>query len=156
MFSKMLKKILVPYDGSKYSARALKRAMELAHNLDSEIILLTVSNISYISPPGMLHGLTRSKSEKDAMKRYAKSVKSDAGEMLKNAKKKCESKGITASYQVKEGDVSDEILKFAKKKKISLIVIGAQGLRGLSTFKTLGSVSRKVSEYASCPVLLVR
>ncbi|NIP61389.1 MAG: universal stress protein, partial [Nitrosopumilaceae archaeon] len=35
-------------------------------------------------------------------------------------------------------------------------VIGAQGLRGLSAFKTLGSVSRKVSEYASCPVLLVR
>ena len=34
MFSKMLTKILVPYDGSKYSIKALTRAMELAHNLD--------------------------------------------------------------------------------------------------------------------------
>ena len=156
MFSNMLKKILVPYDGSKYSEKALRRAMELAHNLDSEILLLTVTNVSYISPPGMLQGLTRSKSEKEAMKRYEKSVKRDTEEVLKDAKKKCQEKGITVSNIVKEGDVTDEILKFAKKRKVTLIVIGAQGLSGLSTFKILGSVSRKVSEYATCPVLLVR
>lgn len=152
----MLKKILVPYDGSKYSDKALRRAMELAHNLDTEVFLLTITNVSYISPPGMLHGLTRSKSEKQAMKKYAKSVKRDAEEMLKAAKKKCEEKGITVSYLIKDGDIADEILKFVKKRRISLIVIGSQGLRGLSTFKTLGSVSRKVSEYATCPVLIVR
>lgn len=156
MFSKMLTKILVPYDGSKYSVRALTRAMELAHNLDSEIFLLSVVNVGYISPPGLLHGLVKSKKEKDAVKKWAKTVKADAEKMLKNALKKCESKGISASYKIEEGDIAGKILDFEKRKKITLIVIGSHGLHGLGKLKTLGSVSRRVSENAKSPVLIVR
>jgi len=156
MFSKMLTKILVPYDGSRHSSKALTKAMELAHNLDSEIFIITVVNVGYISPPGMLHGLTRTKSEKVTIKKYAKSVKSDAEQMLLNAKKRCDAKGISSSIVIKEGDIAREILDFSKKKKVTLIVIGSQGLHGISKIKTLGSVSRKVSENASCPVLIVR
>ncbi len=155
MFSKMLTKILVPYDGSKYSTKALTRATELAHNLDSEIILFSVVNVGYVSPPGLL-GLIKSKKEKDTIKKWSKSVKTDAEKMLKNALKKCESKGITASYVISEGEVSSKILDFATKKKISLIVIGSHGLHGIGKLKTLGSVSRRVSENAKCPVLIVR
>lgn len=155
MFSKMLTKILVPYDGSKYSAKALTRATELAHNLDSEIILFSVVNVGYVSPPGLL-GIIKSKKEKDTIKKWSKSVKTDAEKMLKNALKKCESKGITASYVISEGEISSKILDFATKKKISLIVIGSHGLHGIGKLKTLGSVSRRVSENAKCPVLIVR
>ena len=76
--------------------------------------------------------------------------------MLKMALKKCESKGITASYVISEGEISSKILDFASKKKISLIVIGSHGLHGIGKLKTLGSVSRRVSENAKCPVLIVR
>ena len=156
MFSKMLTKILVPYDGSKYSEKALVRATELAHNLDSEIFVLAVVNVGYISPPSLLHGLIKSKKEKDAIKKWTKTVKDDTEKMLKNAIKKCESKGISASYIIEEGDVAGKILDFEKRKKITLIVIGSQGLHGLGKLKTLGSVSRKVSENAKSPVLIVR
>jgi len=155
MFSKMLTKILVPYDGSRYSIKALERAIELSHNLDSELFLLSVVYVDYISPPGML-GLVRTKSEKDAVKKWAKTVRLDAEKMLKTAIKKCETKGVSASYSIARGNISDEILNFTKRKKISLIVIGSQGLYGIKKFKTLGSVSRKVSEQAKCPVLIVR
>ncbi|MBA4451570.1 MAG: universal stress protein [Nitrosopumilaceae archaeon] len=155
MFSKMLTKILVPYDGSKYSVKALTRATELAHNLDSEIILFSVVNVGYISPPGLL-GIIKSKKEKNAIKKWSKSVKTDTEKMLKIALKKCESKGITASYVISEGEISSKILDFASKKKISLIVIGSHGLHGIGKLKTLGSVSRRVSENAKCPVLIVR
>ncbi len=155
MFSKMLSKILVPYDGSKYSMKALTRATELAHNLDSEIILFSVVNVGYVSPPGLL-GIIKSKKEKDAIKRWSKSVKTDTEKMMKNALKKCESKGISASYVISEGEISGKILDFATKKKISLIVIGSHGLHGIGKLKTLGSVSRRVSENAKCPVLIVR
>ncbi|MBA4453986.1 MAG: universal stress protein [Nitrosopumilaceae archaeon] len=155
MFSKMLTKILVPYDGSKYSVKALTRATELAHNLDSEIILFSVVNVGYVSPPGLL-GIIKSKKEKDTIKKWSKSVKADTEKMLKNALKKCESKGITASYVISEGEISSKILDFASKKKISLIVIGSHGLHGIGKLKTLGSVSRRVSENAKCPVLIVR
>lgn len=155
MFSKMLTKILVPYDGSKYSTKALTRATELAHNLDSEIILFSVVNVGYVSPPGLL-GIIKSKKEKEAVKKWSKSVKTDTEKMLKIALKKCESKGITASYVISEGEISSKILDFATKKKISLIVIGSHGLHGIGKLKTLGSVSRRVSENAKCPVLIVR
>lgn len=155
MFSKMLTKILVPYDGSKYSVKALTRAIELAHNLDSEILLFSVVNVGYISPPGIL-GLVKSKEEKAAIKKWSKSVKTDTEKMLKNALKKCESKGITASYIIAEGDVAGKILDFSKKRKISLIIIGSHGLHGIGKLKTLGSVSRRVSENANCPVLIIR
>jgi len=155
MFSKMLTKILVPYDGSKYSVKALTRAMELAHNLDSEIFLFSVVNTGYISPPGLL-GLIKSKEEKAVIKKWSKSVKADTEKMLKNAVKKCESKGITVSFCVDSGDVASKILDFSKKKKISLIIIGSHGLHGIGKLKTLGSVSRRVSENANCPVLIIR
>lgn len=156
MFSKMLTKILVPYDGSKFSVKALTRAMELAHNLESEIFLFSVVNVGYISPPGLLRSLINSKEEKAAIKKWSKSVREDAEKMLKKAVKKCHSKGITASYWIDQGDIAGKILDFAKDKKISLIIIGSVGLHGLGKLKTLGSVSRRVSENAKCPVLIIR
>jgi len=155
MFAKMLTRILVPYDGSKFSIKALSRAMDLSHNLDSEIFLFSVVYVDYISPPGML-GLIRTKSEKETIKKWTESVRSDAEKMLKLAVKRCDERGISASYNIVQGNVANEILSFAKKKKISLIVIGSQGLHGIEKLKTLGSVSRRISEQAKCPVLLVR
>ena len=155
MFSNMLTRILVPYDGSKYSTKALARAIELSHNLDSEIFLISVVYVDYISPPGML-GLFRTKSEKEAIKKWTYSVKQETEKMLKSAIKRCNKKGVSASYNIAQGNVASEILNFAQRKKISLIVIGSQGLHGINKLKTLGSVSRRVSEQAKCPVLLVR
>ena len=155
MFSKMLTRILVLYDGSKYSVKALSRAMELSHNLDSEVFLFSVVYVDYIAPPGIL-GLTRTRSEKEAIKKWTESVRGNTEKMLKSAVKRCEQKGVSASYTITQGNVANEILSFAKKKRISLIVIGSHGLHGIGKLKTLGSVSRKVSEQAKCPVLLVR
>jgi nucleotide-binding universal stress UspA family protein len=47
------------------------------------------------------------------------------------------------------------ILKFARGRKVDLIVIGSQGLHGVNRLKVLGSVSRKVSELAPCAVMIV-
>ena len=156
MFSKMLTKILVPYDGSKYSEKALTRAMKLAHNLDSEVFLFSVVYLDYISPPGGLLGLTKTKSEKETMKKWEELVRIETEKMLKLAVKRCNEKGVSASYSIARGNVAKEILNFAEKKKISLIMIGSLGLHGIGKLKTLGSVSRRVSEEAKCPVLLVR
>jgi nucleotide-binding universal stress UspA family protein len=156
MFSKMLTKILVPYDGSKYSVKALASAVEFAHNIDSEVFLFSVVDVGYISPPGLLHGLIKSKEEKAVIKKWSKLVKVDAEKMLKAAVTKCESKGITASFRIEQGNVAGRILDFAKKKRISLIIIGSHGLHGIGKLKTLGSISRRVSENAKCPVLIIR
>ena len=46
----------------------------------------------------------------------------------------------------------EQILRFAKNNKIDMIVMGSQRLKGISKIKALGSVTRKVSESADCPV----
>jgi nucleotide-binding universal stress UspA family protein len=49
----------------------------------------------------------------------------------------------------------EKIIEFAKNEQVDLILIGSVGLSELSKVKALGSVSRSVSEWAICPVLIV-
>ena len=155
MASKILSRILVPYDGSKYSKNALDKAIEISKKELSHIDIISVINVNYIQPPGSLLGMV-SESSVNAIKRLTDSAKKETSRMLEAQVSKCRSKGIKADSKVMSGKISDEILKFAKKKKITLIVIGSQGLHGLKKIKVLGSTSRKVSEFANCPVLIVR
>jgi nucleotide-binding universal stress UspA family protein len=62
---------------------------------------------------------------------------------------------IATSTHVLIGSPADKIVEFANGEKIDLIVMGNTGLRGVNKIRTIGSVSRRVSEIASCPVLLV-
>jgi nucleotide-binding universal stress UspA family protein len=72
--------------------------------------------------------------------------------------KSLENKGageIAISTHVLLGAPADKIIEFGDRENIDLIIIGNVGLKGTTKIKTLGSVSRRVSEVASCPVLLV-
>ena len=155
MGSDILSRILVPYDGSKYSKSALSRAIEIAKKDKSKIDIISVINVDYIRPPGALLGMV-SPSSINAIKKITASAKKEAGQMLTAQVSKCRSKGIKADSKVLSGYTVDAILKYAKQKKITLIVLGSQGLHGIKKLKILGSTSRKVSEFAHCPVLIVR
>ena len=54
-----------------------------------------------------------------------------------------------------EQPVSEQILKYTSDNKIDLIIIGSQRLNKFSKIKALGSVSRKISENADCPVMII-
>jgi nucleotide-binding universal stress UspA family protein len=62
---------------------------------------------------------------------------------------------VSLQSEVLIGDPSNEILQFANDEKVDLIIIGTTGLSGIKKF-VFGSVARKVSEKAKCPVMLVR
>lgn len=153
--SNIFSKILVPYDGSKYSKRALSKAIEIAKKDESKIDIISIMSLDYIQPPGGLLGMV-SPSSVSAIKKITESVKKETSKMLAAQVSKCRSKGIKADYKVFSGNTAEQILKYAKQKKSSLIVIGSQGLHGIQKLKVLGSTSRKVSELANCPVLIVR
>lgn len=153
----MYQRILVPFDGSKYAKNALEQASDIARHGNGTIYLCTVVSIGSVVPPGSLLGLVKSASEGTLQKRLLKSAKTQTQNMHDVQIKYCESKGIRVySNIIDDGNVSEEILAFAKRKSVDLIVIGSQGLHGIGKLKSLGSVSRKISEHASCPVLIVR
>jgi nucleotide-binding universal stress UspA family protein len=63
--------------------------------------------------------------------------------------------GFTAEPMCKVGDPAEEIMNVASKRTADLIVMGAKGLGTIDRI-LLGSVSTRVVQYASCPVLVVR
>lgn len=153
----MYQRILVPFDGSKFSKNALNEAIKIAQMTDGIIYLCTIISMGSIVPPGSLLGLMKSASTGDLQRRLIRSAKIQAERLEQSQISYCKSKGVKAYYKIiVDGNIAEEILKIAKKKTIDLIVIGSQGLHGISKIKSLGSVSRKVSELASCPVLIVR
>jgi nucleotide-binding universal stress UspA family protein len=62
---------------------------------------------------------------------------------------------VSLGGECRYGSADDQILRFAKDNKIDTIVMGNRKLKGVSKLNALGSVARKVSELADCPVLIV-
>ena len=64
--------------------------------------------------------------------------------------------GIKLESLVIYGVPSNQIIDYSNNNRVDLIVMGSNGLQGLSKFRGLGSVSRKVSEAVSCPMTIIR
>jgi nucleotide-binding universal stress UspA family protein len=151
----IFKRILVPFDGSKYSRNALLQAIEISKNFGSKIFIVTAVDVSDF-PPGMLLALLKKdKRLEQSVSEFVTAAKSQIRRELLAEVAVCKAKGADAYYDIIAGNPVDAILKFARGRKIGLIVMGSQGLHGIGRLKALGSVSRKISELASCPVMIV-
>jgi len=49
----------------------------------------------------------------------------------------------------------EEIVSVAKQEKVDLIIMGSRQLKKIEKLRALGSVTRRVSEIADCPVMIV-
>ena len=156
MSSVKFSKILVPLDGSKTSRKALVHAIGIAKNFKSKLYLITAVDMSDF-PPGMLLSLlSKDKRLEKSIGQFVVAAKSVARKELLADVAICKSKGVTdAYYDVVAGKPVESILKFERGIHPDLIVMGSKGLHGLGQIKTLGSVSRKVSELAKCPVMII-
>lgn len=150
--SKTYGNILVPYDGSVYSQKALKMAFNMASAFDSSLYLVNVIDVSTVSPPGKI----RSKESRKTLNQIKNSIKTSVESYLQKIQKEYGDLGVIVKGFVLEGDVTGKLLKFIQDKNIDLVIIGSKGLSGVSKLISLGSVSRKVSELAGCPVVIVR
>jgi universal stress protein A len=143
------KKILVPTDFSKFSANALKKAVDIAKQHNSKIYLLHV--IGIIQTCAIDYCLD----EATILQLEAKSTDSSKTMMEKQIRKAARDKDIEIVSEVRKGTPYEEILKEQQEKKIDLIVIASHGSTGL-LHHLMGSVASKVTKGAKCPVLLVK
>ena len=144
-------KILVAYDGSDSSKKAIELIGKMAKN-DDEVILLTVIPAELLSSTFtkmLLPTIDLSSVAKDS------SFKERAEETLKEAAKKIENKVAKVETMVETGDPADEILVTAKNKACDLIVVGYKGYGKEGRF-LIGSVTDKVVRHAYCSVMVVR
>ena len=134
--------ILVPLDGSKYSEKALLHACDMAKNYQSRLILLYVVEKSI--PINLLD-----------RKEYLKILRKFGNKVLVNAKKTTTLHGVDSTIILKEGNITSEIVKLAKKEQCNLIIVGNKGLGATARF-ILGSVSNKLANNSPCSVLIVK
>jgi nucleotide-binding universal stress UspA family protein len=158
-------RLLVPIDGSNESENALEFAVNLQQKLignsNKEIIILNIIPHIHI-PVGFERPIRSPKSGEtislsDYIEEMNNTIKLEWIEKLSDIKRKYESLDIKIRTEILVGgaSISENIIGFANKENVNMIVIGNIGLGGISKGKALGSVSRKVSEMAKCPVLIV-
>ena len=151
----------MPYDGSQFADKALENAIGIAKisGANTQVILLHVTpNIPipltferpvYSAKTGKSIPLTQ------YIQELTEEMEENASKMLEEEKRKFAHHNINIETISLNGYPPEKIIEFANREKVDLIVIGNVGLSGLSKVKALGSVSRSVSERASCPVLIV-
>ena len=146
----LIKNILVPYDGSPLSKKALDLAKDIARNFNADLKLLMIIPVYYPISDSVFSGA--------AVMNYQRVVKAltEQGEKeIKKITEKCREEGAKTFYKIVHDDVSDAIIKEVKRSKIDLIIMGSRRLTGIASLKRLGSTARHVSEHATCPVTIV-
>jgi nucleotide-binding universal stress UspA family protein len=136
------RRILVGYDGSPPSEKALEIGLSIASTLDSKLEVLAVVPQDEPSATAEPHA-----SVDDPRKRYEKALRRIADAANEN--------GIEIETDTVAGHPAEQIIQRARQSHADLIVVGR---RGSSKFKNLvmGSVSEHVMAHAQCPVLVTR
>ena len=151
----MYKTILVPHAGTAGGDEALKHAIHIAKSNSSKIIILhVIEEYSYL-PTLALHS-SQLATIRNQMREALRSMKKGMEIEISKRRKLCEKEGITSQIKITVGNPFDEIMKIEQNQKIGLIVMAKRRkLRGIKSLLKLGSVSRKVLESVSCPVLML-
>ncbi len=135
--------ILLPFDGSEFSKKALERACQLSKLDGSEVTIL------YVIPRyEEMIGFFRT----DSIRR---SLSSEAEKIVDGARKIASAQGISVKTEIREGQTADEIVKAASRLKKDLIVMGTYGWQGINKV-IMGSTTERVVMDAPCPVLAVK
>ena len=146
-----MKKMLVAYNGSEASKKAIDLVCKCA-NKEDEITLLTVVPAE-LAESSFTRMLLPTIDLSEIVK--SGSFKQKAMESLTKIKKDIDSKVSKVSIAVEAGDPADEILLSAKKYNANIIVVGYKGYGKEGRF-LLGSVTDKVVRHATVSVLVVR
>ncbi len=138
----MFKNILLAFDGSEYSIKALAYARSMAEQYQATLWLVHV-----FAPTSDLLGY------EDYEKLFAK--RKCAGQLvIDDALEKLGEPSLDIRQELVEGPEAESILKVAQNNGADLIVMGTRGLGAVKGL-FLGSVSREVIRHSTCPVMVV-
>lgn len=146
----MIRKILVPLDGSEHAGKALDIAVDLAEKYSAEVVLLSVVPYTDLVLVSMVPSSVREEPYLIKLRDYYEEVLSKALRKTKKIKP-----NLKVSTKLTEGKQADKIVETAKEGRFDIIVMGSRGMSGIKEF-LLGSVSHRVADKAPCAVLIVK
>jgi len=142
-----IKQILVPLDFSDFSCQALKAARWIAADVGATIRALHVIE-EVIHPSFYVTGQT-------SLSSWYPEIEANSVKEMQKLADKAGGPDVPLEFHVKEGRSAVDIVAFAKRNPIQLIVMASHGLTGIDHF-LLGSVTEKVVRLAPCPVLVIK
>jgi nucleotide-binding universal stress UspA family protein len=148
----MIKKILVPLDGSKLAECVLPFVEELAMKLSAEAVFISITNRVQGYWP------FEDVSQPDAVRLVPQgtcTMEEQAAQYLNMAAKSIEEKGIKIIKEVICGKTAQEIIFYANDNHCDLIIISTHGRSGLTKL-THGNITGKILKLASIPVMVIK
>lgn len=146
----MYERILVPYDGSATSDKALAEAVRLAKPCSSRLRLIhVVDPLLHVS--GFETGATYTR-------QILPGLLAAGMELLRKAREPLEAQGVDVESELIQSGgerVARIVVEQAESWKADLIVLGTHGRRGIDRV-LMGSDAEQVARTAPVPVLLVR
>lgn len=144
----MIRRILVPTDGSPLSAAAEDAAIAFAKACDAEIVALAVAQpepVLFTSEGALAGGEPQVDVLLEAAQRHAGRIADAAGQA-----------GVRCTPLTGYGYApADEIIETVRRQRCDLVFMASHGRRGLSRL-IAGSVTQRVLAYAPVPVIVYR
>jgi len=148
---RLVRRILVPLDGSKLGEVAIPYAEALARLLGAEIVLFQAF-ITPASPVGYYEGRSVSLT---TIKETEEQMRASAMAYLDSLGKAFQEKGLSTSSVVRLGSAADQIIEYAEPNGIDLIAMSTHGRSGIGRW-VMGSVTDKVLHAGDTAVLTIR
>jgi nucleotide-binding universal stress UspA family protein len=148
-------RILVPLDGSELAELVLPHVEALASpqgSTGAEVVLVGICE-PLVMPP--VTTPETSVNWGTAADEYMAKSKKTTERYLSKVQKGLTDAGLKVSLEVLEGDPATEIIDYAGKRQVNLIVMATHGRSGIGRW-AYGSVAQKVLHGGSSPILLVR
>jgi nucleotide-binding universal stress UspA family protein len=140
--------ILVAIDGSTHCDRVVDEAIELAKATSSSILL------AFVAPKLSVPDEYTSTSE-ESVPTVEEYYEDFAERMFGDLGGRIEKQGVKAEKVFGTGKATEFILNKAKARKVSMIVVGVDGLHRFGRFRALGSTSRRIIGNSPVPVVAV-
>ncbi len=144
-----IKEILVPIDLNDFAKKIVDQALSLANVFGARIHLLHVIERIIPDSPGLIKPDLRKffALDPEAKKRTTELMCELIGDDFRP--------GMHIQL-IEIGDPHKEIIRYANKNKIDLIMMATRGFSKFDYFWSWGSVSEKIVRHANCPVFVVR
>ena len=152
----MLKRILVPLDGSRFSIRALPYTIDFAKRFDAHIVLLQV--IQELLPNAMAYsgrgGPTIRRNFREEVDQKDKETLRRSRRYLSRKVRELTAQGIKGSYCVMVGKAATSIIECCHKEDIDLVVMTTRARGGFKR-AILGSVTDEVIRISTIPIMVI-
>ncbi len=139
----MYGKVLVAYDGSPYSNKALSAGIELTRCCGCELQAVAVVN---------LPDYAGTVAEVDDMVTRAREFYK---KKLEDVVSRAAGKNVKLTTHLIFGHVGETIVRYARENNFDLIVVGTHGWSAIQKL-VMGSVSSYVIRHAACDVLVAK